>query len=192
MGQEVEATAEGSLVRRSAHGDGRAFAVLVNRYRGMVYSTALRLLNDTGRAEDAAQDTFIKAYAALPGFRGEAKFSSWLYRICYNCCISMLRKKRPEIELKEAAAVSVPGPVEEVRSRSIKSAMMDEVAQMPADYRAMITLYHFNGLSYEEIALTTHKPLGTVKAQIHRARALLKTRLIERVGWEELRKVIWT
>ncbi len=192
MGQEVEATAEESLVRRSAHGDGRAFAVLVNRYKGMVFSTACRLLNDAGRAEDAAQETFIKAYAALPGFRGEAKFSSWLYRICYNSCISMLRKKRPEVELKEAATASVPGPVEEVRSRSIRQAVMDEVGQMPEDYRAMITLYHFNGLSYEEIALATHKPLGTVKAQIHRARALLKTRLIERVGWEELRKVMWT
>ena len=188
----MEATAEESLVSRSARGDGRAFAVLVNRYKGMVYSTALRLLGDTGRAEDAAQDTFIKAYAALPGFRGDAKFSSWLYRICYNSCISMLRRKRPEVGLDEAAIASVPGPVEEVRLRSVRRVVMDEVGKMPDDYRAMITLYHFNGLSYEEIALTTHKPLGTVKAQIHRARALLKTRLVERVGWEELRKVMWT
>ena len=191
MGHEVETTAEESLVRRSAHGDGRAFGLLVERYKGMVYSTACRLLKDPGRAEDAAQDTFIKAYAALPGFKGSAKFSSWLYRICYNTCISVLRRKRPEVELKEAMAVTTGGPVEEFRSRGLKAVIHDEVDAMPDDYRAMITLYHFNGMSYTEIAGLTRRPLGTVKAMIHRARAILRARLVERVGWEELREVMW-
>ncbi len=190
MVREMEATAEEVLVQRSARGDEDAFAVLVNRYKGMLYSTAYRLMRDPGRAEDMAQETFIKAYAALPGFRGQSKFSSWLYRICYNTCISELRRRRPEVELDEAMAVQVDGPVEAFRAKSIQEVVQDEVRKLPDDYRAAITLYHFNGLSYEEIAQMTRKPMGTVKANIHRARAVLKTRLVERVGWENLKEVM--
>jgi len=191
MDREVDATADEALVRRSVRGDERAFAVLVEKYKGMIFSTAYRLLLDSGRAEDAAQDTFIKAYAALPGFRGESKFSSWLYRICYNTCISQLRKKRPEVELNEAIAETTTGPVEEVRRTDVRAAVQEEVAEMPQEYRAVLTLYHFDGMSYDEIARMTRKPIGTVKAQIHRARALLRTRLVERIGWEQLQEVMW-
>jgi len=191
MERIVAPAAEEALVRRSARGDGRAFGLLVEKYRGMVFSTAYRILGDSARAEDAAQDTFIKAYAALPGFRGQAKFSSWLYRICYNTCISIVRKKRPEVALDEAQAVSLGGPVEEYRQRSVRELVLAEVAGLPADYRAVLTLYHFNGMSYDEIARLTRRPMGTVKAKIHRARALLRKRLLERVGWEELKEVMW-
>ena len=190
MVNEVETTAEEALVSRSAAGDEQAFAVLVNRYKGMIYSTAYKLLRDSGRAEDAAQETFIKAYAALPGFKGQSKFSSWLYRICYNTCISELRKRKPEVELDEAMAVSVDGPVEAFRTKDIQSVIQDEVSKLPDDYRAAITMYHFNGLSYDEIAQMTHKPMGTIKAHIHRARSVLKTRLLERVGWDNLKEVM--
>ncbi len=191
MGQEVNVAAEEIQVRRSARGDERAFAVLVERYKGMVFSTAYKVLKNSSQAEDAAQDTFIKAYAALPGFKGRAKFSSWLYRICYNTCISMLRKRRPEVELTEAMAQTIDGPAEEFRSRDIQTVIQQEVARMPDDYRVVITLYHFDGMSYDEIARLTRKPMGTVKAKIHRARALLRERLLERVGWEELKEVMW-
>jgi RNA polymerase sigma-70 factor (ECF subfamily) len=186
----MEATAEEVLVQRAARGDEDAFAVLLNRYKGMMYSMAYRLMRDPGRAEDMAQESFIKAYAALPGFRGQSKFSSWLYRICYNTCISELRKRKPEVELDEAMAVETEGPVEAYRTKGIQEVVQDEVRKLPADYRAAITLYHFNGLSYEEIAQMTRKPMGTVKAHIHRARAVLKTRLLERVGWENLKEVM--
>jgi len=78
-------------------------------------------MKDPGRAEDAAQESFIKAWAALPGFKGESKFSSWLYRICYNTCISELRKRKPEVELDEAMGVPVDGPVKEFRNRDIQA-----------------------------------------------------------------------
>jgi RNA polymerase sigma-70 factor (ECF subfamily) len=187
----VDTTSEEVLVKRSARGDEKAFAVLVNRYRGMLFSMAYRILRDSGRAEDAAQDSFIKAYAALPGFKGDAKFSSWLYRICYNTCISEIRRRKPEVELDEAMAVTATGPAGEVRSRSIQATIQEEVAKLPDDYRSALTLYHFNGLSYDEIAQMQKKPMGTVKANIHRARAALKVRLLERVGWDTLKEVIW-
>lgn len=191
MNKKLDATHEDSLVGRSARGDEQAFGVLVERYKGMLYSMATRLMKDRGRAEDAAQESFIKAWTALPGFKGESKFSSWLYRICYNTCISELRKKKPEVELDEAMGVPVEGPAQEFRNRDIQATIQDEVSRLPDDYRAAITLYHFNGLSYEEIAKLTHKPMGTVKANIHRARAALKTRLVERVGWDNLKEVMW-
>ncbi|MBM3323284.1 sigma-70 family RNA polymerase sigma factor [candidate division WOR-3 bacterium] len=190
MVREMEATDEEVLVQRAARGDEDAFAVLLNRYKGMMYSMAYRLMRDPGRAEDMAQETFIKAYAALPGFRGQSKFSSWLYRICYNTCISELRKRKPEVELDEAMAVDIDGPVEAYRTKGIQEVVQDEVSKLPDDYRVAITLYHFNGLSYEEIAQMTREPMGTVKAHIHRARAVLKTRLLERVGWENLKEVM--
>jgi RNA polymerase sigma-70 factor (ECF subfamily) len=191
MFEHVESVPEEALVSRSARGDEQAFGVLVERYKGMLYSMAYRLMKDRGRAEDAAQESFIKAWAALPGFKGESKFSSWVYRICYNTCISELRKKRPEVELDEAMGVGVEGPAQEFRNRDIQAVIHDEVSRLPDDYRAALTLFHFNGLSYDEIARLVHKPMGTVKAQIHRGRALLKARLLERVGWDNLKEVMW-
>ena len=190
MSRPMESTSEEALVSRSARGDEQAFGVLMERYKGMLYSMARRLMKDPGRAEDAAQESFIKAWAALPGFKGESKFSSWLYRICYNTCISELRRRKPEVELDEAMAVDIDGPVEAYRTKGIQEVVQDEVSKLPDDYRAAITMYHFNGLSYEEIAQMTRKPMGTVKAHIHRARAVLKTRLLERVGWENLKEVM--
>jgi len=191
MDVHLDTAPEDALVSRSARGDEQAFGVLVERYKGMLYSMAYRLMKDRGRAEDAAQESLIKAWAALPGFKGESKFSSWLYRICYNTCISELRKRRPEVELEEAMGVETTGPVEECRNRDMQTVIQDEVSKLPDDYRAAVTLFHFNGMSYDEIAEMTHKPMGTVKAHIHRARALLKTRLLERVGWENLKEVMW-
>jgi RNA polymerase sigma-70 factor (ECF subfamily) len=191
MVEHVDTTSEEALVSRSARGDEQAFGVLVDRYKGMMYSMAYRLLRDPGRAEDAAQDSFIKAYAALPGFKGQSKFSSWLYRICYNTCISEIRKRKPDVELDEAMGVAVEGPAEEFRSRELAAVVQQEVAKLPDDYRAAVTMYHFNGLAYDEIARLTGKPMGTVKAHIHRARSLLKTRLLERVGWDSLKEVMW-
>jgi len=187
----VEQTAEDALVRRASRGDERAFGLLVERYKAMVYSLACRLMPDRARAEDAAQETFIKAWAALPGFRGQAKFSSWLYRICYNNCISALRRRRPEVPLDEASAVGIDGPVEGFRRRELERVLDEEIRSLPDDYRAVVTLYHTAGQSYEEMAQVTGKPMGTVKAMLHRARALLRTRLVERLGWEQLREVMW-
>ncbi len=191
MGRDVDAGSEDTLVLRAARGDERAYGLLVERYKGMLFSMAYRLLGDSGLAEDAAQDSFIKAYAALPGFRGRSKFSSWLYRICYNTCISMLRRRRPLVELDEAAGVSVAGPDREFRRADIRDAVQTELMGLPDGYRQLLTLYHFNDLSYDEIAGLVHKPMGTVKAEIHRGRAMLRERLVARVGWTALQEVMW-
>jgi RNA polymerase sigma-70 factor (ECF subfamily) len=191
MLERMESSPEEALVSRSARGDEQAFAVLVNRYKGMLYTMSYKLLRDPGRAEDAAQDTFIKAYAALPGFKGQSKFSSWLYRICYNTCISMIRKRKPEVDIEQAEHIGVEGPAEEFRTRELAATIRDEVNRLPDAYRSALMLYHFNGMSYDEIAQLTRKPMGTVKAHIHRGRSVLKARLLERVGWDSLKEAIW-
>jgi len=191
IGRDVNADTEEVLVRRSARGDERAFALLIEKYKGMLFSMSLRLTGDSGLAEDAAQESFIKAYAALPGFRGQSKFSSWLYRICYNTCISMLRKRGPTVDLDEAAAVSVPGPADGFRQDEVRQAIQSELMALPDGYRQMLTLYHFDDLTYDEIARLVRKPMGTVKAEIHRGRAMLRERLIQRVGRRELAEVMW-
>jgi RNA polymerase sigma-70 factor (ECF subfamily) len=178
-------------VRRAATGEERAFGLLVERYKAMVYSLSYRLLTDRGRAEDAAQETFIKAWAALPGFRGQAKFSTWLYRICYNTCISELRRKCPEVALDEATGVGEAGPAAECRRREVQRVIDEEIRGLPEVYRAILTLRHFAGQSYEEIARTTGRPMGTVKAMLHRARAALKARLVVRLGRQKLDEVMW-
>jgi RNA polymerase sigma-70 factor, ECF subfamily len=191
MLEKLTTSSEDVLVDRSIRGDQRAFGLLVERYKHMIYTTAVRLLRDTHQAEDAAQETFIKAWTALPGFEGRSKFSSWLYRVCYNTCISILRRRRDDVELEPDTATAPDCPADDFRNKDIQAVLEQEVAALPADYRTAVTLYHFDGLSYEEIARMTRRPMGTVKATLHRARALLRTRLVERVGWDSLMEVMW-
>jgi RNA polymerase sigma-70 factor (ECF subfamily) len=191
MTETVNESAEDALVERAARGDQRAFAVLVERYQAMVYSMARRLLRDPAGAEDAAQNAFIKAWAALPGFQRRSRFSSWLYRICYNTCISVLRRQQPVTDLESVEPAARTGPRQEFQLGSVREAIHEEIDRLPVEYRTLLTLYHFNGMKYDEIARTTHRPMGTVKAMIHRARLLLRSRLIERVGWDNNQEVMW-
>jgi RNA polymerase sigma-70 factor, ECF subfamily len=191
MGRDVDVSTEDALVKRSIRGDERAFALLVDRYKAMLFSMSYRLLGDSGLAEDAAQESFIKAYAALSGFRGQSKFSSWLYRICYNTCISMLRRRKPSVELDEAMSVSIAGPADNFQREDARQAIEVELKGLPDGPRQLLTLYHLNDLSYEEIAKLVRKPMGTVKAEIHRGRQMLRERLVERVGWRGLQNVMW-
>lgn len=186
MVSEAESTAENALVRRAAAGDEQAFALLIERYKAMIYALSYRLLPDRARAEDAAQETFIKAWAALPGFQGKSKFSSWLYRICHNTCISELRRNRPEVALDKAVELGTPGPAEAYRLNEVRLALEQEINRLGDDYRAVVSLYHLVGQSYEEISRATGRPLGTVRVMLHRARAMLRDRLVERFGRERL------
>lgn len=191
MVREVEPAVEEALVKRASAGDERAFAILIERYKAMIFSLAYRLMPDRARAEDAAQETFIKAWAALPGFQGRSKFSSWLYRICHNTCMSELRRKRPEVALDAAAAVGVAGPEEDFRRNEVQAALDEEIRGLPEQYRAVVSLYHLAGQSYEEIAAITGRPLGTVKVMLFRARAMLRDRLVARLGRQRLKEVMW-
>ncbi len=178
------------LVVLSQEGDKQAFCKLIERYKGMIFTMIHRILGDPSEAEDVAQDVFIRAYKALPRFRREAKFSTWLYRICHNLCISTVKKRKREAHLPyrtEGHRSSVEIAYER---REIQEKVRCLISELPPAYGLAITLRHIQGLSYKEISEVLDQPLGTTKSTISRAREQLKNLVLERIGWNTIKEVL--
>ena len=182
---------EAMIVRKVLQGDVNAFEKLVTEYEKAVYAIAQRM---TGNAEDAAdmtQETIIKAYNSLQSFRGDSKFSVWLYRIANNVCLDFLRSRsrRPAISLStedddgEETQLDIADESqspEQLLERSLtRDAVRRGLDALPPDYRQILLLREIQGLSYEEIAAALGIESGTVKSRIFRARKRLCTFLIE-------------
>jgi RNA polymerase sigma-70 factor (ECF subfamily) len=154
--------------------------VLVRRHQQDVFDLAYRFVRDRSLAEDMAQEAFIKSYRLLRGFRGDSAFSTWLYRVTCNVCLTELtrRKKRSEVALlPEQAHVPAHAPLPETRDAA--ELVWRCVARLPDRYATALTLYYLNQRSYEAIAEAMRIPLGTVKTWMHRARHQLR-RLVEK------------
>jgi len=170
------------LVGRVQKGDKRAFDLLVLKHQHKVSAIVSRYINDTDEANDVVQESFIKAYRALPNFRGESAFYTWLYRIAVNTAKNYLvaRNRRPpayDIDVDDAEAYGLSDHLRDIDSpeallfRDELQAVVDEaMAGLPEDLRAALTLREFDGLSYEEIAEVMDCPVGTVRSRIFRAR----------------------
>ena len=182
---------EAQIVRKVLQGDVNAFEKLVTEYEKAVYAIAQRM---TGNAEDAAdmtQETFIKAYNSLQSFRGDSKFSVWLYRIANNVCLDFLRSRnrRPAVSLSaedddgEETQLDIADESQSPELLLERSLTRDAVRRgldtLPPDYRQILLLREIQGLSYEEIASALGIESGTVKSRIFRARKRLCTFLIE-------------
>jgi RNA polymerase sigma-70 factor (ECF subfamily) len=168
-------------------GDESAYGRLVTRYRDYVYTIAVRIVGDESDAEDVAQETFVRAYRALPKFRGDSKFSSWLYRIATNRALTHLKRRRrrgsvvdvdagPHVEA-EAGRSEVgesPGPDELVIGEEFRRQVRAAVLRLPEQYRVVVTLFYLEERSYKEVAAILGIPMGTLKTHLHRARALLR------------------
>ena len=175
---------ESDLVRRSQGGDQQAFAVLVQAYQGTAYALALRLLRNPDDAADMAQEAFIRAWQALPRFRGQSRFGTWLYRIVYNLSLNRqdaLRRQGPRVVDGEAVAAALPAregdPVRTAEAGELREWLWEQVDLLPERYRAVLVLYYLRELTYDEIAEILDLPLGTVKTHLYRAKAELKKRL---------------
>lgn len=173
---------EKTIVEKAKNGDENAFETLVTQYERLVYAVSLRLLGNESDAQDAAQETFIKLYRYLPSFRGESKFSVWLYRLTNNVCIDMLRKKSvPTVSLDEPAGdggvPDIPdgrfSPETELEKKQLRQAVSRALGSLPEPYRQAIVLRELAGQSYEEIAQSLVIDIGTVKSRIFRARRKL-------------------
>ncbi len=170
------------LIQQAQAGKTAAFAELVNRHGQMVYNLALRTLNDPHEAEDIAQETFVRAWQSLKRFRGDARFSTWLYRITTNLCFNRLPRMKSELKALDTETADeltdqrlrVEGQLLSVELHNQLHAAIDN---LPESYRLLITLRHLQELSYAEIAEITNMPLGTVKTGIFRARRLLRDAL---------------
>lgn len=173
---------EKTIVEKAKNGDERAFEALVTEYERLVYAVAFKLLGNEHDAQDAAQETFIKLYCHLPSFRGESKFSVWLYRLANNVCIDMLRKKSvPTVSLSadedDGVELNIPdgrfSPENELEKKQLRQAVERALGSLPEPYRQALVLRELAGQSYEEISQSLVIDIGTVKSRIFRARKKL-------------------
>lgn len=166
------------LVQQAQRGDLRAFEQLVRRHTPAVYRIAWRLLGQRADAEDVVQETWLAAWRHLPGFRGDAALSTWLYRLTTNQALNARRRPPPSMPLAETAAVC--GSAEEGAQQSGRqAAVRAAVLRLPPTQRAPLVLREFEGLRYDEIAAMLEISVPAVKSRLHRARLELATMLRE-------------
>ncbi len=176
------------LVARVCSGEREAFAQLVERYRARIFHTTLRMLKNREEAEEAAQDTFLRAYRGLPNFREEASFSTWVYKICYNVCLSYLERKKIRATVSEEELLDLPAaetPEKLFENREFEELVSHALAALPVVYRSVLVLYHTQHLSYQEIAEITGQPINSVKTHLFRGRALLRQHILSVQPQEE-------
>src|ERR1051326_2525527 len=180
------------LVARSISGDADSFNELILRWERPIYALAYRTIGREEDARDVCQETFLRAFRALPGFRGQAKFSSWLYRIALNLCRDWIRRERrapvvqpPEdVDLVEMAAAAEPSEsIEELVARKdLAKAVERAMALLPEGQRRDIVLKEYHGLTFQEIAELVGCPLSTVKPRLYQGLIVLRRELAKRAS----------
>ena len=184
---------ERDLLNRAKQGDEAALAALVRRYQTAVFNVAYRLLGNRQDAEDAAQETFVRAFRALDRFDAERPFAPWIKRITANHCLNRLEAAKvrpfiPEVDLAGPGETAVtldkwaqsdPTPEQTLLAQEQAGRIRLAIAALPPRYRAVIELRHFQQLSYEEMAVELERPLSSVKSDLFRARKMLAEKLKE-------------
>lgn len=177
------------LVERVQRGDKNAYGLLVKKYQHKVANLVSRYVSNSGDVPDVTQEAFIKAYRALPGFRGDSAFYTWLYRIAVNTAKNYLvaQKRRPpssDVEVEDAEYYDggdglrdQASPERLMLSEEIKRAVFDTIDTLPEDLKTAITLRELEGMSYEDIANVMDCPVGTVRSRIFRAREAIDKRV---------------
>ncbi len=191
--EQLATATDQEVVLWARKGYERAYRELVRRYQRPIFSLIYRMVRDRERAEDLAQETFVKVLNALESYRPEYKFSSWIFKIANNAAIDHLRRKELDTlsldgapdavtsERRQGTSLQIAdqseSPLQELEARELGEVIERAIAQLRPEYRSCILLRHVQGYAYEEIADMLDLPLGTVKTYIHRARAELRTLL---------------
>jgi len=173
------------LVAASKKGDQDAFAQLVQQHQRRVFNLVFRMLQQYEEANEITQETFLAAWQGLRSFRGDARFSTWLYRIAYNCALKQLEQRKRDKALQGAiqseqvlANANQEGRVDAALERRARQVLVHEqLATLPSKYRIVLVLRHLQDMTYEEMAEILTMPIGTIKTHLFRARNLLKQRL---------------
>ena len=175
------------LVSRSMAGDTDSFNQLILRWERPIYALAFRVIGREEEARDVCQDTFLRAYRALPGFKGQAKFSSWLYRIALNLCRDWIRRQRraPVLQMPEGVdpveMAAERGPVESIETLAARhelTAVVEEAMKLlPEEQRTAIVLKEYHGMTFQEIADLQGCPLSTVKTRLYQGLTVLRRHL---------------
>ena len=180
------------LVAQSIRGDAESFNQLILRWERPIYALAYRTIGREEDARDVCQETFLRAFRALPAFRGQAKFSSWLYRIALNLCRDWMRRERrapmvqaPEgVDLMDLAAAAEPSePIEDLVARKDLAKLVERaMARLPEEQRTAIVLKEYHGLTFQEIADLVGCPLSTVKTRVYQGLTVLRRELAKSAG----------
>jgi RNA polymerase sigma-70 factor (ECF subfamily) len=190
------AATDKQLVARVQKGDSRAFDMLVMKYQHKIFSLISRYIKDADEVQDVAQEAFIKAYRALPRFRGDSAFYTWLYRIAINTAKNHLvsRSRRPpgsDVDIEDAeyyeggaALRDIENPENALYGNELKAVVEQAIADLPDDLRSAVTLREFDGLSYEDIADIMDCPVGTVRSRIFRAREAIDRQVKQQMEGE--------
>jgi RNA polymerase sigma-70 factor (ECF subfamily) len=189
------------LVERAQRGDKKAFELLVVKYQRKLARLLSRFIRDTSEVEDVTQEAFIKAYRALPSFRGDSAFYTWLYRIGINTAKNYLvamGRRAPTVtgvDSEEAESIEAGDqlkdlntPENQMMSRQIVETVNQTLQELPEELRTAITLREIDGLSYEEIAQIMNCPIGTVRSRIFRAREAIAEQLRPQLGTSKDRR----
>lgn len=162
-------------------GDTNAFSVLVNRYKDLVFTLTLRMLKNREEAEEVAQDTFVKVYKSLSKFKGDSKFSTWIYKIAYNTSLDRLKKNKKFIndvainEFTEHQLITIDNALDKIENKEREKAIQDCIALLPSEDSFLLTLYYFEELSLDEISKTIGIKPNNVKVKLFRSRKKLAT-----------------
>jgi RNA polymerase sigma-70 factor, ECF subfamily len=190
----AESTGDQLLVERVQRGDRRAFDVLVLRYQQKIVKLVMRFVHDPVEAQDVAQEAFIKAYRALPGFRGESAFFTWLYRIAINTAKNYVvaLKRRPlayDLDSDSSDRQDVISMLRDEETpegiamqEDLRATVERAMAELPEELRVAITLRELDGMSYEQISDAMDCPVGTVRSRIFRARAAIDASIAPLLG----------
>jgi RNA polymerase sigma factor (sigma-70 family) len=186
----METRDDKTLIESILAGEQDAFAVLVDRYQGLVAHLVARMVPKVADREDLYQEIFLRIYRSLAEFRHESKLSTWVAKVTHNACINYLQKKRVPLyedlgatdddeesrRLEWVPAVET-SPLEHLEAGDLRELLQREIAALPVAYRTILTLFHLEEMSYAEIGEITGLPEGTVKSYLFRARRILRDRL---------------
>lgn len=171
----MDETSEHQLVARCREGDEQAFRELVDRYKGLVFALVARSLPDAGRAEEVAQDVFVRVYRGLPSFRGDSRLSTWIYRITVNL---LAAERRPLATEPLEGRGEVPrefGALDRSFDElTLRDRMEKALQRLPAHYQVLVNGHYLKGMRYEDLADALGLPVGTVKTHLHRAKRQLR------------------
>ncbi len=167
------------IINQVIEGDPTAFGILVNSYKDLVFTLALRMLKHREEAEEVSQDTFIKVYKSLKTFKNDSKFSTWIYRITYNTCLDRLKKNKKEFlnvpidEFSESALTTLDNALNMMVANERIHAIQKCLECLPSEDSALLTLYYFEDLSLDEIAVVVNLTANNVKVKLFRSRKKL-------------------
>jgi RNA polymerase sigma-70 factor (ECF subfamily) len=182
--RRMHAVNERELVERCRSGDERAFQELIEQYKDLVFALIARTVQDRSRAEDLAQDVFLRIHRGLPYFRGEARLSTWIYRIVANVCVHEQTRpsaQAPTVSLddeKTGARLTPSAADRQFGDLELRDRLEKAIARLPPNYRLLVAAHYLDGVLYEDLAEALGLPLGTVKTQLYRAKQQLR-RLLE-------------